>query len=168
MVLQAGTFTACGKRRKRRSRIFRGLLSFDGHDGGFRRLGHLVGVPKRPRVRSLRPSTPHCSFRSRILYPVLRDMPNSRHRPAQRSHALPVLVPDHEPHSFVHNRAFLPWHPHFLPLKRLKVLPMSLEGSVIYVSDRPYPDYDHLAAISVLYAKNGGQPRLLLRSWQRR
>src|SRR5215472_3842416 len=37
-------------------------------------------------------------------------LPGNAELPAQRSHALTVLEPDHKPHSLIRHRTFSPWH----------------------------------------------------------
>src|SRR5579872_4237419 len=44
------------------------------------------------------------------LKDLVAGFPGNAEFPAQRSHALAVLEPDHKPHAFVHNRTFPPWH----------------------------------------------------------
>jgi len=55
-----------------------------------------------------------CEFRLAFLIPVqylVTGLPRDPELPAQEGHAFPLLQPNHEPHPFVHNRTFLPWHP---------------------------------------------------------
>jgi hypothetical protein len=79
-----------------------------------------VTVPYPHCLKS--PRNPSC-VRSRILE-------------TQGSHCFPVLQSNHKTNSFVHHRTLLPGHPSFRLPKRQKVLPISSERSVTYVSGR--------------------------------
>src|SRR6202040_3416140 len=99
----------------------------------FHRFGKLVGVAEGP-ARAIAET-----FQTAFLI-TLKDLvaglPGYPELPAQRSHALPILESNHEAHSFVHNRTFLPWHPLPASLQAKKcnpclrnvLLPMSQAG----------------------------------------
>src|SRR5205085_8188301 len=67
---------------------------------------------------------------------LVAGLPRNPELPAQGSHTLPILEPNYETHSFVHDRTFLPRHPHFRPhagekcnpCLRNVLLPMSRVG----------------------------------------
>src|SRR5579872_3935374 len=70
-------------------------------------LGQLVGVPKGPAGPVGEAFPPTLLITIKDLVP---GFPGNAELPAQRSHALAVLEPDHKPHSLIHYRTFPPWH----------------------------------------------------------
>src|SRR5205807_4384579 len=72
-------------------------------------------------------------------------LPRNPELPAQGSHTLPILEPNYETHSFVHDRTFLPRHPHFRPhagekcnpCLRNVLLPMSRVGHNLETPTKP-------------------------------
>src|SRR5690349_18965736 len=107
-------------------------------------LGQLVGIPKGPAGPIAETFQPTFLITVKDLVPGL---PGNAELPAQGSHALAILEPDHKSHSLVHYRTFPPWHVLHPALLRQNVSPMSPERSVTYVSERskntsappPYP-----------------------------
>src|SRR5579872_1166767 len=101
-------------------------------------LGQLVGITERPAGAIAETFQPTRLITFKNLVAGLSRNPEF---PAQRSHALPILEPDHKPHSFVHNRAFLPWHPSLPPPFQAKkcnpclryvLLPMSQAAHIVH------------------------------------
>ena len=86
---------------------------------------------------------PAAQFQSALLVTfkdLIARLARDTELPAQRSHRLAVLQPDHKPHSFVHHRTLLPWHllsAPFGPKKcnpclRNVLLPMSRNGHLCH------------------------------------
>jgi hypothetical protein len=88
------------------------LLALGGHNGGFHLLWQLVGIAMRA-PRSIR--EPLQSTVLIAIQDLVARLPGNPEFSTQGGHALPVLQANHEAYAFVHNRTFLPWHPHFLP-----------------------------------------------------
>ena len=91
------------------------LLPFDRYDRGLHLFRQLVGIAERP-ARAVTES-----FQTALFVP-LEDLISGLARDpklaAQRSHAFAIFQTNHKPHSFVHNRTLLPWHPFPAPFGR--------------------------------------------------
>src|SRR5262249_42888001 len=109
------------------------FLASGRHDRGLYLLGQLVCIAERSACPIAE------SFQAAFLIAfedLVASLPGNAELAAQGSHAFPVLESDHKAHSFVHHRSFLPWHPHFRPLRGQKcnpclrnvLLPMSRDG----------------------------------------
>src|SRR5271157_3902374 len=109
------------------------LFPFGGNNRRLYLIRQLIGIPERPAGPVAQAIDPALLITLKDFVAGLSGNPKL---PAQGSHTLPILEPNHKPHSFVHHRTFLPWHPASRPLPGPKVKPMSPERSVTYVSGR--------------------------------
>src|SRR5580698_5061138 len=83
------------------------FLALGRYDGRFDLLGQLVCISMGA------PGTIREPLQSAFLIAVddlVPGLARDPELPAQRSHALAILEPNHETYAFVHNRTFLPWH----------------------------------------------------------
>src|SRR5579883_1933760 len=114
------------------------LFLFRRDNGRLDRSGQLIGVAKGSASAIAQ------SFDAALLIP-LKDLVSGLARDpelaAQRRHTFAIVEPNHEAHSFVHNRTFLPWHPPHPPPWQAKkcnlclrnvLLPMSRNGHSTY------------------------------------
>ena len=72
------------------------FIALEGNDQALDLLGQLVGITHGRRERSLKAPQPYSLWRLKTLYPVLRDMPNSRHRSVIGSRMAKKLKPQQE------------------------------------------------------------------------
>jgi hypothetical protein len=96
------------------------LLAPGCHDGGYHRLGQLVGVAERP-ARPIGQTLPATFLIA--VQDLVTGLARDPELAAQGSHAFPIFQPNHEAYAFVHHRAFLPWHPPPPPRKGRKCNP---------------------------------------------
>ena len=84
------------------------MILFDPQNGLLDLEGQLVRVPVGTLGSVLQPLTPNSLYRSKILYPVLREIPKSRQATAIFS---PIEEPGHtKRRQFIHTVTLIPGH----------------------------------------------------------